>query len=283
MGFTNALTFYFRPRGYHLVETVHFLIYLSFVLWYVSARPIDGDLAKEGEYGLTKEVILWTSNWGYIVYELQEFYEKCRDESWSAYFDLRSNTPVNVIDTLISILWLFLFGVRISFIAQKTPFEYGAATHWQKAYIFIFAFTIIMLTMRVLLLFSNSAYLGKMVRAIKLMVGEIIKFFLVFAIMIGGFLNGIWYISAANECEYVDANVDDCGDFELWDLRGGLIYVFQVFIGTGDLGGVADDGLGIIFMVLATLFGPLILTTLLIALMTTQYENVQVGQALCDL
>jgi len=48
-----------------------------------------------------------------------------------------------------------------------------------------------------------------------------------------------------------------------------------VFLGTGDLSGVADDQLSIAFMVIVTLFGTLILTNLLIALMTTSYEEVQ--------
>merc|ERR1719464_1238808 len=55
----------------------------------------------------------------------------------------------------------------------------------------------------------------------------------------------------------------------------GLQYVFEVFLGTGDLSGVADDELSITFMVIVTLFGTLILTNLLIALMTTSYEVVQ--------
>ena len=239
--------------------------YLAFVMLYVTTQPIDGDLTgpNYGELGVAKEVILWTLNWSMIMFELQEFYEKGTEESWSAYFNLRSQTPVNAMDTVISFLWIFLFSVRMRFIALKTPFVPGAATDWQKTYIFIFAFQIIMLTVRVLLLFSNSSYLGTMVRAIKLV------------IMMCGFLFGIWFISAANQCDNADADDDDCGDFEVEDLRGGLIYVFGVFIGTGDLGGVADESLGIAFMIIATLFGTLILTNLLIALMTTQYENVQ--------
>ena len=82
-----------------------------------------------------------------------------------------------------------------------------------------------------------------------------------------GILFGLWFIVLINDGE--------SGDFEVGSIGDGLKYVFQVFIGTGDLGGVGDQTIGIIFMVGATFFGTLILTNLLIALMTTEYENVR--------
>eukprot|EP01083_Nonionella_stella_P109163 318001_1 len=85
-----------------------------------------------------------------------------------------------------------------------------------------------------------------------------------------GFVFGLWLIAAANSCD------DDCDDdYEDTTIGDAIKYVFQVFIGTGDLGGVVDESIAIVFMVIATLFGTLILTNLLIALMTTQYENLQ--------
>ena len=51
-------------------------------------------------------------------------------------------------------------------------------------------------------------------------------------------------------------------DHDTFGLLFGLKYVFEVFVGTGDLGGVGGQSTAIVFMVFATFFGTLILTNL---------------------
>ncbi len=56
------------------------------------------------------------------------------------------------------------------------------------------------------------------------------------------FLFGLWSITAINKCAHGnDGNEDgECDDFEVVTIFHGLIYVFQVFIGTGDLSGTGQ-------------------------------------------
>ena len=73
-----------------------------------------------------------------------------------------------------------------------------------------------------------------------------------------GFVFGLWLIAAANPCNAPDAmdEDEDCDlDFEIDTMWHSIIYMFQVFIGTGDLGGVVEQGIAIMFMVGVTVFG----------------------------
>ena len=157
------------------------------------------------------------------------------------YLNLGVHGQTNVMDVMISILWMILGAVRVFFIAEKWEFD-GQNAHWlQQAYLLGFGLQIILLTMRGLSLFSNSKYLGSLLRIIKLMVIEIIKFLGIFLVVMVGFLFGLWMISAANVCHapdqdadpeayqaWMDEHGDDCGDYEVADIWDGLIYVFQV-------------------------------------------------------
>merc|ERR1719273_2551714 len=53
-----------------------------------------------------------------------------------------------------------------------------------------------------------------------------------------------------------------------------MIYTLQVFIGVTDLNGVVGQRIAHLFMVIALFFGTLILTNLLIALMSTKFQEV---------
>eukprot|EP01084_Bolivina_argentea_P216497 367791_1 len=105
----------------------------------------------------------------------------------------------------------------------------------------------------------------------------IIKILFVFVIGMIGFLVGLWAIAAINKCAY-DPDSEECDEYQAHTVWHGLIYVFQVFIGTGDLSGTGqslqDEPFAVLIMIIATIFGTIILTNLLIALMTTEYESV---------
>jgi len=133
--------------------------------------------------------------------------------------------------------------------------------------VFLFAFQIFALTLRMLTILNTTTYFGKMLKIIKLMCIETIKFLIMYFIYIVGFWCGIWMIIIAN-------SGDEDEDFEPEDRWESLIYTLQVFIGTGDLNGVVSQKIAQSYMVIATIFGTLILTNLLIALMTTKYEEV---------
>lgn len=73
-----------------------------------------------------------------------------------------------------------------------------------------------------------------------------------------GFLFGLWLISAANDCRAEDPldQDGDCDlDFELQTFAKTLKYLFQIFIGMGDMGGVVGQGIAQVFMVGVIVFG----------------------------
>ena len=170
------------------------------------------------------------------------------------------------MDVIVSAGWLFLFVLRVCL------FRDLLSSTFQQVFVFVFAFQILALMMRFLQVFSNSVYLGTMWRVIKQMMLEITKFLFIFLVFIVAFLSGLWLISFANECH--DDTADDCENFRVSDVVHGVLYVFEVFVGTADLSGVGEDPFATVFMALATLFGTLMLTNLLIALMATQVRSV---------
>merc|ERR1719229_1708131 len=99
-----------------------------------------------------------------------------------------------------------------------------------------------------------------MIRAVRLMFVEIFRFFLILGLLMVGFVIGLWLIAAANECNAPGAmdEDDDCDlDSEVDSLKHTIRYMFQVFIGTGDLGGVVEQDIAILFMCGVTVFGTL--------------------------
>lgn len=73
-----------------------------------------------------------------------------------------------------------------------------------------------------------------------------------------GFVFGLYLISAANDCNAADPEDQhgDCDmDFEVSDFARTFKYVFQVFIGMGDLSGVVAQGIAIFFMIAVIILG----------------------------
>lgn len=111
--------------------------------------------------------MVWTMNLGYIAFELNEFSEK----GLKKYFRRE-----NLLDVAISAIWVVLFWWRMIYLILKTPFQQGSATVSQQLYLLLFGAQIVALTIRALFMFSNSSYLGTMIRAVNLMFVEIGKF-----------------------------------------------------------------------------------------------------------
>ena len=147
-----------------------FVIYLAYIMVYVSFRPIGGnefhqDLQQDST-GIALEITLWTMNIGYILFEVQE----CTEKGLKEYLNLGVQGQTNIMDVAISIIWIFLLIVRLLFIFERWEFDGQNATILQQIYVFIFGVQIILLTMRALALASNTQYLGTLLRVIKLMI-----------------------------------------------------------------------------------------------------------------
>ena len=81
----------------------------------------------------------------------------------------------------------------------------------------------------------------------------------IYLVLMVGFLFGLWLMTAANYCAqpddpdayeiWVEKYGELCEDYRVNDLWEGLIYVFEVFISTGDLSGVVQEPIAILFMV----------------------------------
>eukprot|EP01084_Bolivina_argentea_P005108 9653_1 len=265
---THPFKFYLSARGYQWISGILFMLYFGFVCFYAYMRPFTGkDLSQTD---IVIDSVLWIMNTGYILYEIIEFTEK----SVSTYL-IKGQS--NTLDVIISLMWIVLFSIRMHLVISESEFKGNNASSIQSFYVFLFGLQIILLTFRALQLLSSSESFGVLVKAIALMLKPIVKILFIFIIAISGFLFALWTIASINKCEYNDES-DGCDDYEAVSLWRGAVYVFEVFIGTGDLSGtgqaVDEEPFAILLMIMATIFGTIILTNLLIALMTTEYENV---------
>ncbi len=131
--------------------------------------------------------------------------------------------------------------MRMILINNHVEFREHEAGIFPRLYVFIFGCQIVLLAFRSLELFSSSESLGILVKAIKLMARPIMEILFIFIIGIAGFLYGLWAMTAINKCAYkTDEEAPECDDYEAVTIFHGLIYVFQVFIGTGDLSGTGQ-------------------------------------------
>ena len=271
---THPFKFYFISQGYHWISGMSLMLYLFFLMVYIYLRVQNGLIWHYPHDLWGMELTLWSMNIGYITYEIFECFEKgCKE-----YFNLGVKGYANILDVIVSVNWGILLSLRIGFFISKLGFDTENIYLSQKIYVFFFGTQIILLTIRGLSLFTNTIYIGTLLRVIKLMLIEILKFLSIFVVVMFGFVFGLWLINAANPCrseERQENHYHDCDDYELVTLGDTIQYVFSVFIGLGDLDGPVNQSIAVFFMGAATVFGTIILTNLLIALMTTEYENVK--------
>ena len=267
----EPMKFYFSAEGYHYCTGMLYMLYWCYVCWYSINRPI-GWYSPQHNFFIY-ELILWVANIGYILFEIFE----CIEKGLIDYFDLKVGGSKNIMDASISIIWMILGAIKISFLIRDT----GERINIEKdiaaqIYIFLFAIQILILTVRSLTLFSNTHYLGTLLRVVKMMTVEIVRFMYIYIIALLGFLFALWFVVISNKCADPEhEEEEECNDYAVAGIWEGLSYVFQIFVTTGDLSGIVDQPTAAVLMVFATLFGTLILTNLLIALMTTEYEKVQ--------
>eukprot|EP01083_Nonionella_stella_P048647 129924_1 len=252
--------FYLSPQGYHWVSGILYLEYLLLLFVYAYLWPSEAEHEE-------LEIVFWSSNLGYILFEFHESSEKGARQ----YFNLAVMGDANVMDALVCLIWIVLFMLRLRiglFDVWVSPsLSTKQDARMEKAYAFLFGIQILLITIRSFKILNNSQYFGALIRIIKSMLSEMIKFGFIFAMIMFAVLFGLWFIAGAQ---------DDTCDFWNEGLAGGLLNVFEVFMGTKEISGFEDlDSLSIIYLVIASFFGTLLLLNLLIALMASKYDSIQ--------
>ena len=150
---------------------------------------------------------------------------------------------------IVSALWIVLFALRVCLVLEED------GPGFAQVYIFLFAMQVFLLMIRFLQIFSNSSFLGTIWRIIKLSLFSLLS---------------TWcpHLITRLVFRLIIAEISDFGRRVVWFVAA-VLYVFEVFVGT-DLSGLGDEPLAIAFTGVAILFGALMLTNLLIALMATQ-------------
>ena len=148
------------------------------------------------------------------------------------------------------------------------------ATNVEQIFAFLFGIQIFLVTIRSFKIVGNSTYFGALIRIFKLMLQEIIKFGFIYVMMMIGVLFGLWFICGIN-------THDDDDAFWGKGLSGGFLLIFEIFIGTKEISEFELDATAAVYLVIASVFGTLVLLNLLIALMNAKYDQVQ-DQALAN-
>eukprot|EP01084_Bolivina_argentea_P186908 322073_1 len=263
--FFTPFKFYLSPIGYNYTLSILFLLYLGYILLY-SYNIV------QGRVNYATDLVLWLLNLGYILYEVSEWLDKGRE-----YFSVSG--LMNVWDIMISVVWIALYIINsyvigaFSFSPKKYqsikwlmdhPETNDLESVWLKIYTLLFGFQIFLISTRFLTLFQNTEYLGGLLKIVQMMMVEIVKFLSVAVVTIAAFTFGFYFI-------YGLENIPDAEDSPqgFWPT---ILFSFELFIG----GGTNDEStVGAVFTIILTVIGMLILTNLLIALMSTEYEKFQ--------
>ena len=142
---------------------------------------------------------------------------------------------------------------------------------FRQTYAFLFALQLFFLSTRFLTLFQNTKYLGSLLKIVQKMFVEIVKFLCVAAVVVGAFTFGFYFIFGLTTVNLVEYNEVDDDVTDFWPT---FLFTFDEFI-QGGTGPYNENGVVPTFAMFVTIFGFLILTNLLIALMTAEYENFQ--------
>eukprot|EP01083_Nonionella_stella_P156890 508598_1 len=270
--------FYLSPQGYHWVGGVLYAEYLLLLFAYAYYWPLQSDPDVKCHVCLdVLEILFWLSNLGYILYEFHEFSQKGMQQ----YFNLAMMGDANVMDAMIGITWVVLFGTRIGLSIHDDYHEgNGDAdadsighTHMEmleSGYKFVFGIAILLVTTRSVKILGSSQYFGALILIIKSMFKEMVKFVLLYGLMMLAVLFALRFMG-------------DKDDPSAWNE---LLYIFQLFISfasindfdTGDdpdTESFEGNAWTTIYLVIATLFGTLLLFNILVALMVSKYEDAQ--------
>eukprot|EP01084_Bolivina_argentea_P214046 363427_1 len=269
--------FYLTPMGFDAIIKILHIFYVLLIYYFLAKRRYLYD-----EYDVF-ECILWTFSWGYILYEPIECYTK----GYHTYFSLAG--WINYWDIFISIIWIILFGFRLFAISENyyrfwkdeddgtfnspsptmNPDLFEGRWNISQAYVTLWALQVASLSVRSLALFQTSRYFGVMLRIILHLFTVLVKFLAILLVLLIGFTFGLYYIQGG----YDDAESAD-NTFE-WYIA--FKYLFQLTVGAGDfseIGDIVDEVTAQIFTMIYIVFGTILMINLLIALMTTAFEDI---------
>eukprot|EP01083_Nonionella_stella_P242799 846647_1 len=288
--FFQPFKYYMSPVGFNWTIAIFYVLYLVFVgTW--SYLVVKGRHPDEGW------IAFWLCNAGFVAYELSEFSDKGRQ-----YFSVTA--IMNVWDIIISIIWVILFILFTvekgrqrfflddheeyddddtlvpSFDGSGTPapsFDITSPSNFidnfnsdlREFFSFLWAIQLFFVATRFLTLFQNTKYLGSLLKIVQKMFTEIIKFFSVAIVVVFAYIFGFYFIFGFNLVNINGEENDPAQDF--WPT---MLYTFDEFI-AGGTGEYTDNHVVPFFAIFITLIGFLVLTNMLIALMTTEYEQFQ--------
>eukprot|EP01084_Bolivina_argentea_P081865 148240_1 len=87
------------------------------------------------------------------------------------------------------------------------------------------------LSARSLVLFQTSTYFGVLLRMMKNLIAEMMRFMFVLALVLVGFVFGLYYIQGGYDDEHSSSTLDWYMDFR---------YLFQLTVGAGDFAEIDD-------------------------------------------
>eukprot|EP01083_Nonionella_stella_P198547 728862_1 len=297
--FFQPFKFYMSPAGFNWTIAMFYVLYLVFVASW-SYLIVKGDDPYEGW------IIFWLCNAGFVAYELSEFADK-----GTQYFSV--NAIMNVLDIIISIIWVILFLIFTTETARQrvledhmtiadtatittAPLEFSNMTSTtsylgtlfttteeeelstslfihdfhgatRQIFSFLWALQLCFVATRFLTLFQNTRYLGSLLKIVQKMFTEIVKFFSVAIVVLAAYTFGFYFIFGFNLVNINGEEGDPAQDF--WPT---MLFTFDEFI-AGGTAEYTDNHVVPFFAICITVIGFLVLTNMLIALMTTEYEQ----------
>eukprot|EP01084_Bolivina_argentea_P010606 19761_1 len=142
--------FYLSPQGYHWVTCVLYAEYLLLLFAYAYWWPILPELQTNNFYetlfSKALQVLFWGSNLCFVSFEFYQYFETGAEH----YFFLTQEMS-NLMDVLICVIWIVLFGLRMAFLIPGHTYK------------FLFGIQIFLITIRSLNIFNNSQYFAPLV------------------------------------------------------------------------------------------------------------------------
>eukprot|EP01084_Bolivina_argentea_P307706 531894_1 len=254
--------FYFTPIGRYYIQSIMYLLYVILVTIVSEQQAyLYSDIS-------ILECVMWIANAGYALFEFMEM--TCRGIE---YF----SDSTNYFDIGIMTNWTILFFIRMTkneniYIDQQE----ARNSRITAFYMTIFAIQIIILYCRIATIFVRNKTLGPFIRMIGGMMSDIANFAFVCLIFFLGFTVALRYVLATDineECEY---------ETDLSNYYQVSLYVFITLMGQQEWSAIdANDKcfseeraiIATGFIIIFSILGTVLLLNLLIAMMSTTYEE----------
>eukprot|EP01084_Bolivina_argentea_P167991 291427_1 len=264
--------FYYCPVGRFWTESVMYITYILIVTSVIYTKNYD--LTSQLSM---REKIMWTFNIGFIFGELTAI----SFEGYQYFTD-----PGNTFDILIMINWVLIGILRFScHIIFNINTKQCDGNNKNKLpillYMFIFCVQICICWSRLALIFSTAKQVGPFIKMIPGMVKDILNWTFVISIFYVGFCFGTHFMIATDVSEECDSGGD------LHDLSLVFEYNFLLLLGQSDWEILNPNNCisplrSLLLKVMMWSFsvaGTILLLNLLIAMMSSTYEQIREGTA----